>query len=101
VPVAGSEPPLGGDGFVLEAEHKRPGSGGAVHKRAVLCLVERGGKIRSFKLGSPSRQEIAAAIKANVDPAATLHKDGSQVCKFADVAAHESVDHLKKYVRQG
>ena len=49
-------------------ERKRAGAGGYVHKRTVLSLVERGGKFRSFKLGSPTRHEIAAAIRENVDP---------------------------------
>lgn len=109
-PVPGSEPPLGGDGFVVEADEsyigkkdgkrKHRGSGGYAHKRTVLSLVERGGKIRSFKLGSPTRSEIVAAIQANVDPASTLHTDGAQVYKFTGLA-HEAVDHGKEYVRQG
>jgi transposase-like protein len=113
-PVPGSEPPLGGDGFVVEADEtyhgkkdgpkgrKAPGAGGMAHKRTVLSLVERGGRIRSFKLGSPSKAEIAKAIIANVDPASTLHTDGSQIYKgYLPVFAHEAVDHNKTYVRQG
>jgi len=111
-PVPGSEPPLGGDGFVVEADEtyigrkdgkrKRAGSGGYAHKRTVLSLVERGGTIRSFKLGSPTRNEIGAAIRANVDPASTLHTDGSKVYHgLAATEGHESVDHDKSYVRQG
>ncbi|HXC54041.1 MAG TPA: IS1595 family transposase [Rhizomicrobium sp.] len=109
-PKTGSEPPLGGDGFIVEADEtyvgkkdgkrKAPGAGGAGHKRTVLSLVERGGKIRSFKLGSPSKHEIVAAIRANVDSASTLHTDGAQAYKFTGaVAAHESVDHKNEYVR--
>lgn len=113
-PAPGSEPPLGGDGFVVEADEtyvgkkdgpkgrKAPGAGGAGHKRAVLSLVERGGKIRSFKLGAPSAAEIKSKIMANVDPASTLHTDGSRVYTGYPVTAlHESVDHNKTYVRQG
>ncbi|MEJ0042363.1 MAG: IS1595 family transposase [Rhizomicrobium sp.] len=111
-PAAGSEPPLGGDGFVVEADEtfigkkdgkrKAPGASGSAHKRAVLSLVERGGKIRSFKLGSPSKHEIVGHIQANVDPASTLHTDGAQMYKGTlAVADHESVDHNKTYVRQG
>jgi transposase-like protein len=111
-PVEGSEPPLGGDGFVVEADEayigkkdgkrKHKGAGGYGHKRTVLSLVERGGKIRSFKLGGNTKGEIVAAIRANVDPASTLHTDGAQVYKHTmAVAAHESVDHAKEYVRQG
>jgi transposase-like protein len=110
--VPGSEPPLGGDGFVVEADEtyigkkdgkrKHPGAGGYAHKRTILSLVERGGKIRSFKLGAPVKHEIVAAIRSAVDPASTLHTDGANVYKFTGaVADHESVDHAKEYVRQG
>lgn len=111
-PVPGSEPPLGGDGFVVEADEayigkkdgkrKHKGSGGYAHKRTVLSLVERGGQIRSFKLGGNTKAEIVATIRANVDPASTLHTDGAPAYKFTmAVAAHEAVDHNKTYVRQG
>lgn len=113
-PVAGSEPPLGGEGKIVEADEayigkkdgpkgrKHTGSGGAGHKRAVLSLVERGGKIRSFKLGSTLGKDIRPILYANVDPASTLHTDGAPVYKFTGaVAAHESVDHNKTYVREG
>ena len=88
-PIPGSEPPLGGDGFVVEADEayigkkdgkrKHKGAGGYGHKRTVLSLVERGGKIKSFKLGSDTKHEIVAAIRATVDPASTLHTDGAPV----------------------
>lgn len=110
-PVAGSEPPLGGEGKVVEADEayigkkdgkrKAPGAGGYAHKRTVLSLVERGGKIRSFKLGSASRDEIGPAIRQNVDPASVLHTDGANVYKgLAATAGHEAVDHNKTYVRK-
>ena len=61
-PVPGSEPPLGGEGKIVEADEtyigkkdgkrKAEGAGGYSHKRTVLSLVERGGKIRSFKIGA-------------------------------------------------
>ena len=111
-PAPGSEPPLGGDGFVVEADEayigkkdgkrKRQGASGYQHKRTVLSLVERGGQIRSFKLGGNTKAEIVATIRANVDPASTLHTDGAQAYKYTmAVAAHEAVDHAKEYVRPG
>jgi transposase-like protein len=113
-PAPGSEPPLGGDGFVVEADEtyigkkdgkkgrKPAGAGGAGHKRTVLSLVERGGHIRSFKLGGPNAGEIKAKIHTNVDPASVLHTDGSQVYKgYLRVESHESVDHKSEYVRPG
>jgi transposase-like protein len=111
-PAPGSEPPLGGDGFVVEADEtyigkkdgkrKHPSAGGYAHKRTVLSLVERGGRIKSFKLGGNTGAEIVAAIRENVDPASTLHSDGAQVYRFTGaVAEHEAVDHGKEYVRKG
>ena len=111
-PTAGSEPPLGGPGKIVEADEayigkkdgkrKHKGAGGYGQKRTVLSLVERGGKIRSFKLGSNRGHEIVSAIRANVDPSSTLHSDGAQVYRFTGaVAAHEAVDHGKEYVREG
>lgn len=103
--------PLGGEGMVVEADEtyigkkdgkrKHPGAGGYAHKRTVLSLTERGGKIRSFKLGGNTRQEIAAAIRANVAPESILHTDGSNIYRgMAATAGHESVDHAKAYVRK-
>jgi transposase-like protein len=109
-PAAGT-PPLGGAGKVVEVDEtyigkkagkrKHPGAGGYAHKRTVLSLTERGGKIRSFKLGGNTRQEIGAAIRANVDPNSVLHTDGSKIYHgLAATAGHESVDHAKAYVRK-
>ena len=111
-PVAGGEPPLGGDGFVVEADEtfvgkadgkrKAPGAGGYAHKMAVLSLTERGGDIRSKRIENVTRAEIVKAIQENVDPASTLHTDGAQHYKgIWAVEDHESVDHSKQYVRKG
>jgi transposase-like protein len=111
-PVAGSEPPLGGEGKVVEADEayigkkdgkrKHRGAGGYGHKRTVLSLVERGGTIRSFKLGGSSREYVGPAIRADVDPASTLHTDGSQLYRgLMATKGHAAVDHNKEYVRQG
>jgi transposase-like protein len=101
--------PLGGSGKIVEADEtyigksdgKRKGPGGT-HKRAVMSLVERGGRIRSFKIGSASRDEMLPIMLKNIDHESTLHTDGAQVYKFTGVTAeHESVDHNKTYVRDG
>lgn len=104
--------PLGGAGKVVEADEtyigKKDGpkgrvqaGGGHGHKRAILSLVERGGKIRSFKLGTASRDDIAPAIMANVDPESVLHTDGSKIYHgLGHTAGHEAVDHNKAYVRK-
>lgn len=109
-PVTGSEPPLGGEGKVVEADEtyigkkdgkrKHPSAGGYAHKRTVLSLVERGGKIRSFKIGSGKREHVGPVLHQNIDPATTLHTDGANIYKLTGFP-HESVDHNSEYVREG
>ncbi|MEJ1969771.1 MAG: IS1595 family transposase [Rhizomicrobium sp.] len=108
----GDAGPIDGHGQVVEADEtflqtkdgkrKAPGAGGYAHKIVVLSLTERGGRIRSRKIETVTKAEIAERIRADVDPASILHTDGAQHYKFIDgVAAHESVDHVKTYVRKG
>jgi transposase-like protein len=103
--------PLGGHGKIVEADEtyllkadgkkKHPGAGGYAHKMQVLSLTERGGHIRSKRMVDGTKAEIVAALRATVDPASILHTDGAQAYKFTGaVAAHESVDHSKQYVRK-
>lgn len=103
--------PLGGAGQIVEADEtyllkadgkrKHPSAGGYAHKMKVLSLTERDGRIRSTRMIDGSKAEIVAALHANIDPASILHTDGSQLYKFTGaVAAHESVDHSKEYVRK-
>lgn len=90
--VPGSEPPLGGDGFVVEADEayigkkdgkrKHRGAGGYGHKRTVLSLVERGGQIRSFKIGGNSYEYsskeirvLAAGFERLAHPAAAIGRE--------------------------
>src|SRR5690606_18527445 len=102
-PAAGSEPPLGGEGKIVEADEayigkkdgkrKHKGAGGYGHKRTVLSLVERGGKIRSFKVGSPTRGDIAPVIRTHVHPDSSLHTDGSKLYHgMAATKGHAVVD---------
>lgn len=109
---AKGEPPLGGEGKTVEADEtyighsdnkprKFPGSGGYAHKRAVLSLVERGGKIRSFTLTSPTAYEIKGILDDQVHYKTRLVTDGSRVYKGARFAKHQSVDHSKTYVTDG
>jgi transposase-like protein len=113
-PAKGSQTPMGGEGkpavqademFVGKKSGKRKakGSGGAGHKIAVLSLTD-GQQTRSFVLPSATSHEVKGKIAAHVARKATLHTDGSQIYKGvkpAYVAAHESVDHNKEYVRDG
>jgi transposase-like protein len=110
-PVAGQEPPLGGDGFVVEADETELSPSRKSRPRAraknlkFLSLVERDGKVRSRRLtgkGPYIKNQIMDAIAENVDPASTLHTDGAQHYEYAPVVAgHEAVNHNKEFVRDG
>ena len=109
-PTEAQKGPLGDSGKIVEADEtylltskrKPEGAAGYAHKMKVLSLVERGGKIRSFKIGNATKAEIVPALHKNVHPDSTLHTDGAQMYKFTGaVAKHEAVDHAKEYVRDG
>jgi hypothetical protein len=55
---------------------------GSSHKMAVLSLVERGGDTRSTVLKEVTKGDVVKAIQRNVDPASTLHTDGSNLYTF-------------------
>jgi len=110
-PVAGQEPPLGGDGFVVEADETEiaPSRKTRPRPRAknlkFVSLVERDGKVRSKRVtGSKGSiaSEVRKAIRDNIDEASTLHTDGAQMYEYTlSVANHEAVNHNKEFVRDG
>jgi transposase-like protein len=70
--------------------------------RAVVALVERGGKSRVFHVGNADKATVSRIVRENVDPASRLHTDESKLYKGADeaFASHETVKHsAKEYVR--
>ena len=97
--------PLGGEGKIVEADEtylgrspktrKHPSAGAYAHKMAILSLVERGGNIRSVTFAKPpKRWEVIRELRRHVDPASTLHTDGSQLYSFIQgVKQRESVNH--------
>jgi transposase-like protein len=110
-PKEGSEPPLGGEGQVVEADETELGISTKTRSRRhgrksnlkFVSLVERGGRVRSRKItGSkyPMSVDIHAALRGDVDPASTLHTDGAKHYK-QHYLSHESVDHNKQFVRKG
>jgi transposase-like protein len=111
----GSEP-LGGEGKIIEGDETyhgrvegprptktttgkpftKPGHGrGPAGKRAIVALVERGGKARAFHVGNVSKEVVAKIITENVNPASRLHTDESKLYRGADAhtATHETVNH--------
>jgi transposase-like protein len=77
--------PLGGQGKTVEADEmfignkagkrKAPGAGGYGHKRAILALVERKGRVRSFPIDGASRSEIRPVMDRHIDPATQVYTD--------------------------
>lgn len=114
--------PLGGAGKIVEADEtyqgrvKEPATTnargepfkksrhgrGPANKRAVVALVERGGKARVFHVATADKETVAAIIREHVDPESRLHTDESRLYVGADahVASHEAVKHSAgEYVR--
>jgi transposase-like protein len=110
-PAEGSEPPLGGQGQVVEADEAELGkssksrSKGRKHNLKFVSLIERGGRVRSRKITGKDRPitlDINAALYANVDPASVLHTDGAKHYRYTKFnLTHEAVDHNQQFVRDG
>jgi transposase-like protein len=102
--------PIGGAGKTVEADETFIGrkagvpkaKGGYHHKQAVLSLVERGGKVRSFHVDSAVVSEVVPILRKNIDRESVLMTDESNLYvrvgqEFAD---HQSVEHgAGEYVR--
>jgi len=96
--------PMGSGGGTVEADETyigrrkgtiyRPGHG---HKMAVMSLVERKGKSRSFPIPNENSATVVPILKANVSKTATVMTDsaiayGSLPLHFA---RHDTVNHKK------
>jgi transposase-like protein len=118
----GLEPPLGGEGKIVEVDETyygdipealrrklnsrgRPFSTkryGVAHKRAIVSLVERGGDVRSFHVPAAHLQDVTAIVRANIARESRLHTDESTIYKKVgtEFAKHETVVHTaKEYAR--
>lgn len=115
--------PMGGAGGIVEAdetyfgnvpESKRRtttttgraftkgGRNGPSNKRAVVSLVERGGKVRSFHVAVADGETVAKIVNKNVAKETRLHTDESRLYTRvgANFAAHETINHsAKEYAR--
>jgi hypothetical protein len=108
-PIPGDEPPLGGDGFVVEADETEISGSQKSRPRArrdnlkFVSLVERGGRVRSRKLtgaGKPISLDIHRALYNEVDRASTLHTDGAKHYAYSLFRhTHEAVNHNEEFVR--
>jgi len=120
---AGGLSPLGGPGGsgIVEAdetyygptEELRPrrkgappptkgGRVGPAGKRAIVALVERGGKVRSFHVPRADGETVTKIVRENIDREARLMTDESPLYRKVGVeyATHETVKHsVKEYAR--
>lgn len=105
--------PMGGEGKVVEADEtyfgkrkgvKKIGPGG--HHRgmmAVVGLVQRGGKVRTFHVDKANQKTVLGIVAKNVAVESRLHTDESHIYKGADAtfAAHETVNHSEEEYARG
>jgi transposase-like protein len=113
---------MGGSGSIVEADETyhgpidqpkatmttrgRPftksGKGGVSQKRAIVSLVERGGKVRSFHVPRADGETVAKIVNENIHHETTLYTDESRLYTKVgqNFAAHETVVHsAKEYAR--
>ena len=73
---------------------------GAVGKRIVHGLLERGGKVRAKVVESTEASELQPQVLANVEKGSALYTDAHQSYQGLDRHfAHEAIDHAETYVR--
>lgn len=118
----GALAPLGGAGEVVEADETyigkksgvrtettrggkftKGGKGGVAEKRAIVSLVQRGGKVRSFHVDRADKATVARIVMDNIAHESRLHTDESRLYLGADAffAAHETVNHSRKEYARG
>ena len=118
----GLEPPLGGEGKIVEADEtyygRTKGKRKLLHKRAtpytkegwrlkgaarpVVALVERGGKVRTFHVAHADKHTVTKIVRDNIVKESRLHTDESKLYTGSDehFVAHETVHHSSgEYVR--
>lgn len=116
-------PPMGGKGQIVEADEtyfgpvKNPempesrggrpylkgGKVGVGGKRAIISLVERGGKVRSFHVPRADKATVSKIVSENIAHESRLHTDESRLYFGADqmFASHETVNHGRKEYARG
>jgi transposase-like protein len=116
----GLDIPLGGEGMIVEADETYYGpkavkatkttrgrdyvkSGKTANKRAIVSLVERGGKVRSFHVPRADKATVSKIVTDNIRHESRLHTDESNLYFGAEAffAAHETVKHSQKEYARG
>lgn len=101
--------PVGGTGKIVEPDETYIGRKagrkvrrGPSHKRAVMTLVERGGKARSFHIDRRTVETVLPIVRANIAKESKLATDKATHYDAvgSEFKAHLTVDHSKEeYVR--
>ncbi len=114
----GLMPPMAGEGQTVETDETYFGSIDQAEqtvsakgrrigirrpaKRAVLALVERGGRARTFHIAQADQNTVHAIMKANISKETRIHTDESRIYNIAPwhFAKHETIKHTAfEYVR--
>jgi len=101
---------MGGAGKVIECDDtwiggKNRGAGkgqGWQNKSHVFSILERGGEVRSMKMGSVTVSNVKQALRDHVDADTRVMTDSASVFTWpgTEFASHEKVDHSAgEYVR--
>jgi transposase-like protein len=99
---AGGLAPMGGPGTIVEIDETfignkadMPKRRGFAHKHAVLSLVERGGKVRSFHVAGTSAAHLVPILRANIAKETAIMTDeaGQYAHLGKEFASHEYVNH--------
>lgn len=123
-PKAGSLPPMGGAGKVVEIDEtyhgkveyptelrtdgkplKKARKGrhyAGANKRPIIALVERGGSARTFHVAEARFETVQKIVRENIDPRSAIHTDAASLYKFVgrEFAEHKTVEHsMGEYVR--
>jgi transposase-like protein len=111
----GLEPPMGGDGGVIEIDEtiygraathpvgrrrKDPKITNAAHKNVILSLVQRGGRVRSFHVEGSTVSQVIPIVVNNVAREAQVMTDAAALYRGMNkqgyFASHDRIDHSKK-----
>jgi transposase-like protein len=99
---SGDLAPMGGPGTIVEIDETfigqkddMPKRRGFAHKHAVLSLVERGGKVRSFHVAGTTAAHLVPILRANIaKETAIMTDDAGQYAHLGkEFASHEYVNH--------
>jgi transposase-like protein len=97
--------PLGGEGKTVEVDEtyvggkaKNSAHGEPSPKKAVVSLIERDGRARSFHVASVTADTVRSIIRTNASRKSTLMSDEANFYSRVgtEFAAHHAVDHTRK-----